>query len=77
LTDEWPEKGSAINLGIVVKTGKRIVVRFTQGCAESGCEKAWSITRHRMLQLDEAKWGNTLCYRHGSIFFGVGRPPSG
>ena len=61
-------------MGYLVDTGKQVVVRFTQGCAENGCDKVWSVTRHRMLQLGEAKWGNTLCNRHGSIFFGAGRP---
>ncbi len=62
-------------MSYIVDTGKQVIVRFTQGCAEVGCTRTWSITRARMLQTSKSKWGNTLCRRHGSIFFGAGRPP--
>ena len=51
-------------MGVVMKTGKQIVVRFTNACCEDGCEETWTLTRTAMQRISDEDWGGQRCRRH-------------
>ena len=47
-----------------MRTGKQVVVRFTQGCSRVGCFNTWTLTRARMFMITDEDWGNQRCLKH-------------